>query len=96
MNTGTTKPKGIGIAAILTMLLLIGSISVAGASGDDYSAENFYVDEDTAWMHADVYLTEWIADETPGLEDWDMVRKCKKARLLSMIFMEQSCFMNLQ
>jgi hypothetical protein len=78
MNTGRTKPKGIGIAAILTMLLLIGSISVAGASGDDYSAENFYIDEDTAWMHADVYLTEWIADETPGLEDWDgaKVQKC--------------------
>ena len=53
----STKPKGFGIAAVLTMLLLIGSISVAGASGDDYSAENFYVDEDTAWMHADVYLT---------------------------------------
>ena len=67
----STKPKGFGIAAILTMLLLIGSISVAGASGDDYSAENFYVDEDTAWMHADIYLTEWMADETPGLEDWD-------------------------
>ncbi|MGP8323805.1 MAG: hypothetical protein ACT6FG_07405 [Methanosarcinaceae archaeon] len=34
-----TKPIGIGITAILAVLLLIGSISVAGASGDDYSAE---------------------------------------------------------
>ena len=76
---GTTKPKGFGIAAVLTMLLLIGSISVAGASGDDYSAENFYVDEDTAWMHADVYLIEWIADETPGLEDWDGAKVQKGA-----------------
>jgi hypothetical protein len=75
----STKPKGFGIAAVLTMLLLIGSILVAGASGDDYSAENFYVDEDTAWMHADVFLTEWMADETPGLEDWDDAKVQKGA-----------------
>ena len=37
-----TKPIGIGMTAILAVLLLIGSISVAGASGDDYLAENFY------------------------------------------------------
>jgi hypothetical protein len=74
-----TKSKGFQIAAILTMLLLIGSISVAGALGDDYSAENFYVDEDTAWIHADVYLAVWLADETPGLEDWDGAKVQKGA-----------------
>jgi hypothetical protein len=42
------KPKRFEIAAILTMFLLIGSISVAGTSGSGYSAENFYVGEDTA------------------------------------------------
>ncbi|RZN40278.1 MAG: hypothetical protein EF813_03390 [Methanosarcinales archaeon] len=75
----TTKPKRFGIAAMLTMLLLIVIISVAGASGDDYSAENFYVDEDTAWMYADVCLTEWVADETPGLGGWDCAKVQKGA-----------------
>ena len=74
-----TKPIGIGMTAILAVLLLIGSISVAGASGDDYLAENFYVDEDTAWIHADVYLTKWMVDETPGLEDWDGAKVQKGA-----------------
>ena len=74
-----TKPKGFGIAAILTVLLLIGSTSVIGALGDDYSDENFYVNEDTAWIHADVYLTELIADGTPGLEDWDSAKVQKDA-----------------
>lgn len=73
------KPKGFKIAAIPAVLLLIGSISVIGALGDDYSAENFYVDEDTAWIHADVYLTEFMADGTPGLEDWDSAKVQKSA-----------------
>ena len=46
-------------------------ISVARTSQDDYPVEDYYVDEDTAWKHAIVLATEWVADETPGLEDWD-------------------------
>jgi hypothetical protein len=56
----------------------MGSILVVGASGDDYSVESFYVDEDTAWMHARVYLTQFVADELSGLEDWDGAQVEKK------------------
>lgn len=73
------KRKGIQAGAVfLISLLLMGSILVVGASGDDYSVENFYVDEDTAWMHARVYLTQFVADELPGLEDWDGAQVEKK------------------
>jgi len=73
------KRKGIQVGAVfLISLLLMGSILVVGASGDDYSVENFYVDEDTAWMHARVYLTQFVADELPGLEDWDGAQVEKK------------------
>jgi len=66
------KRKRIQVGAVfLISLLLMGSILVVGASRDDYAVESFYVDEDTAWMHARVYLTQFVADETPGLEDWD-------------------------
>ena len=73
------KRKEIQVGAVfLISLLLMGSILVVGASGDDYSVENFYVDEDTAWMHATVYLTQFVADETPGLKDWDGAQVEKK------------------
>jgi hypothetical protein len=73
------KRREIRVGAVfLISLLLMGSILVVGASGDDYSVENFYVDEDTAWMHARVYLTQFVADETPSLEDWDGAQVEKK------------------
>ena len=66
------KRKGIQVGTVfLISLLLMGSILVVGASGDDYAVENFYVDEDTAWRHAVVYLAEFVANDAPGLEDWD-------------------------
>ena len=45
--------------------------SVSGASQDDYPVEDFYVDEDTAWRHAVVFATDWVSEDTHGLEDWD-------------------------
>jgi len=73
------KRREIRVGAVfLISLLLMGSILVVRASGDDYSVENFYVDEDTAWMHAHVYLTQFVADKTPGLEDWDGAQVEKK------------------
>ncbi|HIH96294.1 MAG TPA: hypothetical protein HA348_02180 [Thermoplasmata archaeon] len=73
------KRKEIQVGAVfLISLLLMGSILVVGASRDDYSVENFYVNEDTAWMHAREYLTQFVADELPGLEDWDGAQVEKK------------------
>ena len=67
------KVKGLKCvgAVFLISLLLVGSIFVVGASSqDDYPVEDYYVDEDTAWKHAVVSVADWVADDTPGLEEW--------------------------
>ncbi|MDY6965414.1 MAG: hypothetical protein SVM80_05510 [Halobacteriota archaeon] len=40
-------------------------------SQNDNPMEEYYVDEDMAWKHAVVFATEWVSDETTGLEEWD-------------------------
>ena len=78
MKKGNRR-KEIRVGAVfLISLLVTGAILVVGASGDDYAVESFYVDEDTAWMHATVYLTQFVADELSGLEDWDGAQVEKK------------------
>ena len=59
------------VAMCLISLLLMGSIFVAGASQEDYPVEDYYVDEETALKHAVIYLEEFVADGTSGLEAWD-------------------------
>jgi len=79
MKRKGNRRKEIRVGAVfLISLLLTGLILVVGAFGDDYAVENFYVDEDTAWMHATAYLTQFVADELPGLEDWDGAQVEKK------------------
>lgn len=47
------KKKKILVGTIfLISLLLIGSIFVRGAFQDNYSVEDYYVDEDTVWKYA--------------------------------------------
>ena len=66
------KKKGMKAGAVfLISLLLMGSIFVAGASQDGYPVEDYYVKEDVALKHAVLYLEEFVADGTSGLEDWD-------------------------
>ena len=78
MKKGNRRKEIQAGAVFLISLLLTGAILVVGTSGDDYAVESFYVDEDTAWMHATVYLTQFVADELPGLEDWDGAQVEKK------------------
>ena len=40
-------------------------------SQNDYPIDEYHVDQATAWKHAVVFATEWVSDETSGLEDWD-------------------------
>ncbi|MDY6931267.1 MAG: hypothetical protein SVJ22_05065 [Halobacteriota archaeon] len=97
MNKGL-KNKGMKAKAgtvFLMLLLLMGSIFVTGASQDDYPVEDYYVDEDTAWKHAVVYLDEFVSDETSGLEDWDGATVQKDPVTVYDIH-GKSCFTSLQ
>ena len=36
-----------------------------------FPVDEYHVDQATAWKQAVVFATEWMSDETSGLEDWD-------------------------
>ncbi|MFV9631823.1 MAG: hypothetical protein ACNYWM_12240 [Methanosarcinales archaeon] len=71
MKMEIKKKKILLVTVFLISLLLIGSIFVRGAFQDNYSIEDYYVDEDTAWKYAVAHLAEFAAGDTPGLEDWN-------------------------
>ncbi|MCD4846353.1 MAG: hypothetical protein K8R25_17900 [Methanosarcinales archaeon] len=71
MKIDIKKKKILVGTVFLISLLLIGSIFVKGAFQDNYSIEDYYVDEDTVWKYAVAHLAEFTAVDTPGLEDWE-------------------------